>query len=130
MLAWKEDCVHRIYGTQPANFQLTTLHCEGVQAGSWQSVTDVNGVLFYKGRAHVLAYDGSLPAIVSGNLGEVRYGDAAGGCIGDVYYVSMRKADGAYELLTYDTKKYIWRCAARARARAPAAPRLRSRGIS
>ena len=108
VLAWKEDCVHKIYGSQPSSFQLTTLNCEGVQAGSWQSVTDVNGVLMYKGRAHVLAYDGSIPAIVSGNLGETRYSDAAGGCIGDVYYISMRKADGAYELLTFDTKKYIW----------------------
>lgn len=109
VLAWKEDCLHRLYGNQPSNYQLATINCEGVQKGSWQSVTDVNGVLYYKGRAHVLAYDGSLPQIVSDALGDVRYGSASGGCIGSVLYMSMQRHDNnAWELLTLDTARGIW----------------------
>lgn len=119
VLAWKEHTLHKLYGTQPSNFQLATIACDGVQRGSWQSVTDVGGVLYYKGRAHVLAYDGSMPQIVSEALGDIdvdgllaRYDMASGGALGAVLYLSMRRetAHGTYawETLTLDTARGIW----------------------
>ena len=108
VLAWKENCVHRIYGTEPAGFTLDTTLCEGVQKGSWQSLVSVNGTLYYKSRGGVMAYDGSLPAEVGKALGDVRYYEASAGAFGALYYISMRDKAGEWHLMTFDTEKGIW----------------------
>ena len=108
ILAWKEDCLHRIWGSGPSSFQLATIICEGVQKDCWLSMANVNGVLYYKGRTAVWAYDGSLPQNVGKELGEHYYPQAAGGTIDGVYYLSMETKDETWETYTYDTQRGAW----------------------
>lgn len=107
-LFFKENCVHKVYGDYPANFQIQDTACRGVQKGSHNSLAIVNETLFYKSQNGVCAYDGSLPVEISSALGEVRYSDAVACGHGNKYYIDMKTADGKYHLFVYDTAKGMW----------------------
>ena len=107
-LFWKENCVHKVYGNYPSNFQIQTTTCRGVQRGSERSLAIVNEVLYYKARHAVCAYDGSLPAEMSSALGEEQYSEAVAGAHGNKYYISMKDAAGGHQLFVYDTAKGMW----------------------
>lgn len=107
-LFFKEDCFHKVFGSIPANFQIQTTACRGVQKGSHRSMAVVNEVLYYKSGAAVCAYDGSLPAEISYCLGNERYSGAVGGGHGNKYYISMADLDGQYHLFVWDTAKKLW----------------------
>ena len=104
---FKENCMHKVYGNYPANYQIQTTTCRGVQKGCHKSLAIVNEVLYYKSRSAVCAYDGSLPVEISSALGDVSYSDAVAGSLGNKYYVSMRDAED-YHLFVYDTQKGMW----------------------
>lgn len=106
-LFFKEDCIHKVYGNYPANFQIQTTACRGVQRGSSKSLALVNETLFYKSRYAICAYDGSLPVEMSAALGNKQYRDAVAGSHGNKYYVSMRDEED-YHLFVYDTFKGMW----------------------
>ena len=115
---FKENCMHKVYGSIPANFQVQTTPCRGVQKGSHRSLAVVNETLFYKSANAVCAYDGSMPIEVSSALGDVRYGDAVACAYGNKYYISMRDLSKNYStieelrknysLFVYDTAKGMW----------------------
>ena len=107
-LFFKENCVHKVYGNYPANFQIQDTACRGVQKGCEKSLAIVNETLFYKGRSGVCAYDGSLPTEVSYALGNEAYNNAVGGAHGNKYYISMADNMGAYHLFVFDTAKGMW----------------------
>ena len=105
---FKENCMHKVYGNFPANFQIQTNTCRGVQKGCNKSLAIVNEVLYYKSRNAVCAYDGSLPAEISSALGDMSYSDAVAGTRGNKYYVSMKDANDEYHLFVFDTKRGLW----------------------
>lgn len=107
-LFFKENCLHKIYGNYPANYQIQTTTCRGVQKGCDKSLDIVNEVLFYKSRSAVCAYDGSLPAEISSALGEVSYHDAVAGHLGNKYYISMKDESETPHLFVYDTASGMW----------------------
>ena len=107
-LFFKENYIHKVYGNYPANYQIQTIACRGVQKGCNRSLAIVNETLFYKARASVCAYDGSLPTEVSSALGDIEYGDAVAGVLGNKYYISMKDNNGEYSLFVFDTKKGMW----------------------
>ncbi len=107
-LFFKEDCLHKVYGNYPANFQIQTIAGRGVQKESHKSLAIVNEVLYYKAKSGICAYDGSLPVEVSSQFGNELYTDAVGGWLGNKYYVSMKGTDGVYHLFVYDTAKGMW----------------------
>lgn len=108
-LFFKENFVHKVYGNYPANFQIQTTACRGVQRGCERSLAIVNETLFYKARNAVCAYDGSLPVEMSSALGDVRYDSAVAGAHGNKYYISMRDVTAdSYHLFVYDTARGMW----------------------
>lgn len=108
-LFFKENCLHKVYGSYPANFQIQDTACRGVQRGCSGSLAIVNEVLYYKSKSAVCAYDGSLPAEISSAFGEVKYKDAVAEGHGNKYYISMQATDGTgWHLLVYDASKGMW----------------------
>lgn len=107
-LFFKENCLHKVYGNYPANFQIQTTTLRGVQSGCDRSLSILNEVLYYKSRSGVCAYDGSLPVEISSALGNVSYHNAAAGAFGNKYYISMADEYEAYHLFVYDTMKGMW----------------------
>ena len=107
-LFFREGCMHKVYGSEPASFRIQTTACRGVQAGCSRSLAVVGETLMYKSPAGVCSYDGSLPVEVSRALGTQRFSDAAAGAIGDKYYISMANSAGEYSLFVYDRGKKLW----------------------
>lgn len=105
---FKEDCFHKVYGDIPANFQIQTTACRGVQKGSHKSLAIVNEVLYYKAATTVCSYDGSLPSEIGYCLGNVHYANAVGGSHGNKYYISMMDLDGGCHLFVWDAAKKLW----------------------
>ncbi len=105
---FKENCMHKVYGNFPSNYQIQTTHCRGVQEGSSKSLVIVNEVLYYKSRSAICMYDGSLPLEISAALGDMSYSDAVAGTIRNKYYISMTDINGEYHLFVYDTKRGLW----------------------
>lgn len=109
ILFFKENCVHKLYGYKPSNYQLITQNCLGIEKGSHKSVQLINGVLFYKSREGIMAYAGDVPGNISRNFGNERYENAVSGTDGIKYYVSMRsKSTGKWHFFVYDTEKGVW----------------------
>jgi hypothetical protein len=105
---FKETCMHKVYGNYPANYQVQTTACRGVQKGCERSLAIVNEVLYYKARSGVCAFDGSLPTEISAAFGDLNYHDAVAGSLGNKYYVSMSDGQGKWHLFVYDSMKGMW----------------------
>ena len=108
VLFFKEDMLHKIMGDKPSNFQLIDSPIRGVQKGSEKSICIVNESLLYKARDHVVVYDGGTPMTVSDNLGPINYKNAAAGCNGDRYYISMQDDAGVWTMFVFDEAKGFW----------------------
>lgn len=108
---FKEDLVHKMYGTKPANYQLSTYKIAGVKDGSSRSLCIINETLFYHGREGVYAYSGGVPELISEGFGARRYSSACAGADGRRYWISLSYTDGAEtkaDLMVYDAMNGIW----------------------
>ena len=107
---FKENCLHKVYGNYPANYQIQTTACRGVQKGCSKSLAIVNETLYYKARSGICAYDGSLPMEMSAALGDMSYNNAAAGVLGNKYYISMEDTSERpqYHMFVYDSQKGMW----------------------
>lgn len=116
---FKENCIHKVYGAYPAQYQLQTTNCRGVQDGCAGSLAIVNEQLFYKSRNAVMVYEGALPAEISSYMGEDRftgvddatdnYSGACAGTINNKYYISMKSDfDSKWYLFVYDVSAGMW----------------------
>ncbi len=104
---FKENTLHKLYGTKPSNFQITTVNVYGVQSGSERSMQIVNEQLLYKGVGGIYAYTGGVPELISEKFGNKRYSEATASCDGEKYYISMKQGD-TWNMFTYDVMKNIW----------------------
>lgn len=108
VLFFKENLIHKVYGTMPSNYQITQVSCRGVQKGSERSLKIVNETLFYKSEDGICVYEGGLPASISYCLGEEHYKNAVAGVVTGKYYVSMQDSKDRYSMFVYDISKQIW----------------------
>ena len=104
---FKENTLHKLYGTKPSNFQITTVDVFGVQSGSERSIQKVNEQLIYKGVGGVYSYTGGVPELISEKFGNRRYSDAVACCDGEKYYISMRQGED-WHIFAYDVMKGVW----------------------
>lgn len=107
IIFFKEDCIHRVFGSKPSNYQVITTNTQGVQKGCHKSLAIANEVLFYKARKGICAYNGSLPELISEKLGYVKYKGAVAGSNGKKYYCSLERENG-YDLCVFDALKNLW----------------------
>lgn len=107
-LFFKEDVLHKVYGNIPANYQLLTTVCRGVEKGMDKSIVTVNNTLFYKSPVDFCAYDGSLPLGISQKLTRCNFKEVVGGGIRDKVYWSVVEEDDSRSLLVFDASTSTW----------------------
>ena len=113
-LFFKENTLHKLYGSKPSDFQLTSLRCRGVAKNASRSLCVLNETLYYLSPDGVMAWDGSIPTKVSAALDASRLANvqnAVGGALDGRYYLHIsRAAETAQEarLLVYDTERGLW----------------------
>lgn len=110
VLFFKENCVHKVYGTKPANFQTTETELLGVREGSSKSIAKVGDALLYQSSTGIMAYTGgSTSSLISSAFGEDTYKNGVAGGFEGKYYISTQKDGGTdYTLFVYDVSKNIW----------------------
>ncbi|MGF6376849.1 hypothetical protein M2140_001927 [Clostridiales Family XIII bacterium PM5-7] len=105
---FKEDYIHRLYGNnKPSTYQIDTIRGLGLQKGCHKSIQAIDGIIYYKSREGIVAYDGTYPVLITQNF-KYKYTDAAAGTDLMKYYVSMKRPDGVWDLFAYDLSKRIW----------------------
>ncbi|MBQ4065843.1 MAG: hypothetical protein IJD10_07055 [Clostridia bacterium] len=105
---FRENCMHKVYGSYPANYQIQTTDCRGVQSGCERSLAVVNEVLFYKARNGVCVYDGSFPQEISDAFGSELYYEASAIGHRNKYYISMRNGADEWNFFVYDMANGLW----------------------
>ena len=114
LLFFKENCIHKLYGSKPSDYQMSSVRCRGVAANAAGSLCVIAETLYYLSPDGVMAWSGSLPAKVSGALdtGKLTAVDrAVGGQLDARYYLYTRvpQATGTRaRLLVYDTERKLW----------------------
>ena len=108
VIFFKENCLHRVYGTQPSNFTVYVDNLRGVQQGCHKSAVRVNEYLYYKSVFDVCVYADSEVAGISAALGTESYKNAVAGVCGSRLYLSMEDQEGTWQLLVYDTAAGVW----------------------
>ena len=113
-LFFKENTLHKLYGSKPSDFQLSSLRCRGVAKGAARSLCVINETLYYLSPDGVMAGDGSIPTKVSTALDPARLRNvksALGGALDGRYYLHLVRGSGeaqAVRLLVYDTERGLW----------------------
>lgn len=105
---FKENVLHKIYGSQPSNYQSMDTQLRGVKRGCAGSLQCVDGALIYRSPAGIEMYDGSMPVAIGAPLGEELGAGAEAGVLGRRYYVSLQDAKGQWALYCYDTAAGLW----------------------
>ena len=113
-LFFKENTLHKLCGTKPSDFQLTSLRCRGVAKNAARSLCVLNETLYYLSPDGVMAWDGSIPTKVSAVLDASRLANvqsAVGGALDGRYYLHISRTAGTQgqtRLLVYDTERGLW----------------------
>lgn len=105
---FKENCVYKIYGDKPSNFQTQVTDCDGVKRGCSDSLIGYNGLLYYVSVNGPVVFD-SLPMACGAALGEEKkiVEAVAGQALGK-YYLSAKGEDGQWDLYVLDTDMGAW----------------------
>ena len=109
-LFFKENTLHKLYGSKPSDFQLSSVRCRGVAKNAARSLCVLNETLYYLSPDGVMAWDGSLPTKVSAALDAGRLANvkaSAGGALDGRYYLYLAR-EGEVRLLVYDTERGLW----------------------
>lgn len=110
-LFFKENAMHKIYGSKPSDYQVTNLRCRGVAKNAYKSLCVINETLYYLSSEGIMSWDGSLPGKVSVTLARdttAKVTRAVGGQLDGRYYLYTENAGAAARLLVYDTERGLW----------------------
>lgn len=110
-LFFKENAMHKIYGSKPSDYQVTNLRCRGVAKNAYKSLCVINETLYYLSPEGVMSWGGGLPEKVSEALARdttVRVTRAVGGQLDGRYYLYTENRNKEPRLLVYDTERGMW----------------------
>ena len=108
--AWKENRLHRVFGSNPSEYYMSDSIFDGVAAGCERSVVVVNEVMYYVGRNNVYAYaGGKVPQGIGTPLGRpFSTARAVAGSNGRRLYLYWIYGGTTVEILTYDLTRGLW----------------------
>lgn len=107
IIAFKEDCIYKIYGNEPREFTLSRKDFPGVCEGGADTLVNVSGTLYYRGKDGIYAYSGSVPRLISKNIltKDSVCTHASGD---DRFYYVIAASEGKEGMYVYDTLCKVW----------------------
>lgn len=108
VIFFKENVIHKIYGSKPSNYQITNVAARGISQGSGKSAVIVNETLYYLSKNGICQYSGGNPSGIYSSFGGVTYKNGVGGRLADKYYISMQDKQDKWHLFTYDELLGVW----------------------
>lgn len=104
VIAFKETCIHHIYGDSPRNFAIPKHTYTGCIDG--RSIAEVGGILYFLSTQGFYAYSGGEPYHISPQI-TTKYSSCVGGSDNKNYYASAYNGEG-YDLLVYNPTLNTW----------------------
>lgn len=109
VLCFKENCVHKMLGSFPSDFYMTTYNVAGIQAGAERSAVIISEILYYRSPLGVMAFTGYQPTNISPNLALENTKGGVGGTNGQEYYLCVQAKDESHHsLFKYDLQRKLW----------------------
>lgn len=109
LMFFKEGVIHKVYGSTPSSYQITTTQCYGLEKGSSKSVAIVNDTVIYKSQIGFMAYSGDTPYCISQKFGSMHFNNVVAGSNGLKYYASIHDMDtDEFWILVLDTDRGLW----------------------
>ena len=109
LMFFKENSIHKVYGSSPSTFQISTQKANGVKEGSDRSVAIIDDLVIYHSSVGWMAYTGDAPELISVKLGDVGYVNVAAGVEGKKYYCcGYDPSADRYDVLVFDTESGFW----------------------
>lgn len=105
---FKTDCVHRVTGYYPANYQVHNINGYGIQPGSADSVQVMNNIVYYLSAVGMMCYSGDVPVPICQPFGTELYHSGIAGTVGNKYYICMYDDENIPYLFVYDDAKAMW----------------------
>ncbi len=107
ILAFKEDCIYKVYGNEPNEYSLTRINCAGVKKDAHKTLATVNGSLYYMARGGIYCFNGSSVRCISTNM-DISALTAVSASGNERFYVINLKSDSENSLYVYDTFRGVW----------------------
>lgn len=107
VIAFKEKCMHIVYGSQPSDYRISTVQCDGVRSGAAGSIEVIDGIMYYVGVGGVYVYSGGIPKLISRGLGIEKYDIKDCGSDGRCYYI-LAESENENVIYVYDTYAKVW----------------------
>ncbi len=104
---FKEENIHKVYGSKPSNFEIMSSAVSGVKAGCAQSITIAQEVLYYVSNLGVTQYQNGIPFSIGSALGTGTITGAVAGSDMKKVYMSLCR-NNVWELLAYDPSYRVW----------------------
>lgn len=103
---FKDKYIHKIYGSYPAAYQLSTSTLRGTRFHD--SLVVCNNYLYYATSKEFVVYDGSAVYSISGNLGKFKFKNVIAGTDNKKVYFQCTREDDTHVLYVYDTDTRLW----------------------
>lgn len=107
LIFFKEECIHKLYGDNPNNYEIVTTTCQGVENGACKTIKIVGETVYYKGIKGVYAYTGGMPLLISNVLGSDSFKGICAGTDLTKYYITAEKGDKSY-IYVYNPQYNTW----------------------
>lgn len=104
---FKQTSAVRVSVSPQGAHQVKEFNINGVQNGSHESISEMDGLLYYKSPTCVCVFDGQNARSISDALGAVTYMYAVGGTINGKYIVDMASNEGRFRFI-YDSTTSLW----------------------
>lgn len=105
VVAFKQDCIHHVYGDSPKNFSIPKQTAGGCVDG--RSIVELNGILYYRAANGFRSYRGGEPEDISPQL-PFSCDTCVAGTDGQRYYALVTRSIYQRDLLVYDPDHGIW----------------------
>ena len=106
---FKENVMHKIYPSAKGAHQVIQSTLNGVGEYNSGSVAQVGDYVYYQGRDHFYAFDGTNTTVISDRIDMAKFTGYTAGAYKDKYVCYAYNDDYAkHYFLVYDTRKGIW----------------------
>lgn len=107
VLFLKENCVHKLYGEKPSNFQLSIGRFAGVKSGCERSIVCADDVVYWWSNDGLMYYEGGVSTCLRAALGDENFCCTAAGIYDRTIWLAMEHAvadtdENEQELWIYD----------------------------
>lgn len=104
---FKENYIHKIYGSTPSSFSMAQTNCRGVGRDMGESVVTDGSAVFYRSAVDFCVWSGAYPQSIGQKIADLKPDVVRGECLGNKIYYYIESGEEK-SLLVFDTSTGGW----------------------